>query len=134
MRRFTIPLLLASVLVAPAFAAGDKPLTIKIDAQNNSGQSGTATLTPEGDSTKVVVETMNAPAGVPQPAHIHLGTCANLDKAPKWKLEALKDGKSTTVVPASLATIMKEKSAINVHKSAGEIAVYVACGDIVQAK
>lgn len=132
MRRFTIPLLLSMVILPPAFAAGDTPLTIKLNAQNMSGQSGTATLTPEGDKTKVVIETMNAPAGVGQPVHIHLGTCAKLDKAPKWNLEALKDGKSTTMVPASLATIMKEASAINVHKSAAEVAVYVACGDIAQ--
>jgi len=132
MFRLSIPLLLASLFVAPAFAAADTPLTIKLDAQNNSGQSGTATLTPEGDQTKVVVEMMNAPAGVAQPMHIHLGTCANLDKVPKWKLEALKDGKSTTMVPASLATIMKDKTAINVHKSVAEIQVYVACGDIAK--
>lgn len=129
MHRLVIPALLAGLIAAPAcLAAG--PLTIPLHAQNNSGENGTATLTPEGDQTKVVVEMMNAPAGVAQPMHIHAGTCANLDKAPKWKLEALKDGKSTTMVPASLETIMKDKTAINVHKSAAEIQVYVACGDI----
>ena len=43
----------------------------------------------------------------------------------------MKDGQSTTVVPVSLDTILKEKSAINVHKSAAEIQVYVSCGNIV---
>lgn len=134
MHRFAIPLLLVSLFAAPACLAAGSPLTIKLEAQNNSGESGTATLTPEGDKTKVVVEMMNAPAGVAQPMHIHAGTCANLDKAPKWKLEALKDGRSTTVVPASLDTITKEKTAINVHKSAAEVQVYVACGDISSAR
>ncbi|HEY0664424.1 MAG TPA: hypothetical protein VGD18_07440, partial [Thiobacillaceae bacterium] len=90
-----------------------------------------ATLMPEGDKTKVVILLSGAPAGVAQPAHIHLGTCDKLDKAPKWKLEPLKDGKSTTVVPVSLETILKDKTAINVHKSAAEIQVYVSCGNIV---
>jgi hypothetical protein len=130
MRRLTIPLMIAGLFALPAFAAMEKPLTIKIEAQNDSGESGTATLTPEDGKTKVVIELKNTPAGVAQPAHIHLGTCAKLDKAPKWKLEPVKDGKSTTIVPVSLATIMKDKTAINVHKSAAEIQHYVACGDI----
>lgn len=134
MRRIAIPLLLVSVFAAPPCLAAGMPLTIKLNAQNNSGETGTATLTPEGDKTQVVVEMMNTPAGVAQPMHIHLGTCSNLDKAPKWKLEPLKDGKSTTMVPASLDTIIKDQTAINVHKSAAEIQVYVACGDISAAR
>jgi hypothetical protein len=123
-------LMLAGLFSGAALALDDN-VTVKLEAMNNSGQTGTATLIPEGDKTKVVILLSNAPAGVAQPAHIHLGLCDNLDKAPKWKLEAVKDGSSTTVVPVSLDTILKENSAINIHKSAAEIQVYVSCGNIV---
>src|SRR5512139_797995 len=109
----------------------DDVVTVKLEAQNNSGQTGTATLLPQGDKTKVVILLSNAPAGIAQPAHIHLGQCDNLDQAPKWKLEPVKDGQSTTVVPVSLDTILKDKAAINIHKSAAEVQVYVSCGNII---
>ena len=141
MRRTTLALLLVGFFAVPAFAADEMPMpmpmpitiTINLEAQNNSGESGSATLTPEGDKTKVVIDLSNAPAGVVQPAHIHMGTCAKLDKAPKWKLDPVKDGKSTTLVPVSLETILKDKTTINVHKSPAELQVYVACGDIVRS-
>lgn len=132
MYRTALAALLIGFFAVPAYAAKEKPITVNLGAQNNSGETGTATLTPEGHKTKVVIEMSHAPAGVVQPAHIHEGTCANLDKAPKWKLEPVKDGKSTTVVPVSLETIVKTKTAINVHKSPKEIQDYVACGDIVK--
>ncbi|RXL50664.1 hypothetical protein EO238_34255, partial [Citrobacter sp. AAK_AS5] len=76
--------------------------------QSNSGQTGTATLEPAGEGTKVVIELANVPAGVAQPAHIHRGTCDNLDKAPRWNLKAVRDGRSVTLVPVPLTTILKE--------------------------
>ena len=66
------------------------------------------------------------PAGVSQPAHIHLGTCDNLDKAPKWNLQPVKNGQSITELAVPL---LKDKAAINVHKSTAEAHVYVSCGN-----
>jgi len=123
-------ILMLAGLSSNAALALDDTITVKLEAQNNSGQTGTATLMPEGDKTKVVILLSNAPSGIAQPAHIHLGQCDNLDKAPKWKLESVKDGSSTTVGPASLDTILKDKVAINIHKSAAEAQVYVSCGNI----
>jgi hypothetical protein len=128
--REQILLLLLAGLASPAPALDDA-VTVKLQAQNNSGQSGTATLLPEGNKTKVVVEIPNMPAGASQPAHIHMGRCNNLDKAPKWSLEAVRDGRSVTVVPVPLDAILKDKTAINIHKSAAEAQVYVACGNII---
>lgn len=130
MRTLPMILMLAGLFSNAALALDDV-ITIQLMAQNNSEQTGTATLTPEGDKTKVVILLTPAQSGVAQPAHIHLGTCDKLDKAPKWKLEAVKDGRSTTVVPVSLDTLLKEKSAINIHKSVEEIQVYVSCGNII---
>jgi hypothetical protein len=130
MLKLAIPLLLAGLFTGPALALDDA-ITVKLGAQNNSGQTGSATLMPEGKQTKVVIDLANAPGGVAQPAHIHLGTCDNLNKAPKWPLEAVKDGRSVTMLPVVLDTILGEKAAINVHKSAAEVQIYVACGNIV---
>ena len=110
---------------------GAQSTTVKMGAQNKSGESGTAKLTAEGaDKTRVEISLKGAPKGVEQPAHIHEGSCAKLDPKPKQGLESVKDGKSTTVVPMSLADLRKGNLAINVHKSKEDIKTYVSCGDI----
>ena len=130
MPRLAMTLLLGALHGGAALALDDV-VTVTLEAQNASAQSGSATLTPQGDATRVVILLGNAPQGVAQPAHIHLGQCDRLDPAPKWKLEAVKDGQSTTVVPVPLDRILQDKVAINVHKSAEEVQVYVSCGNIV---
>jgi hypothetical protein len=133
MMRQSIVILLLAGLSSNVALALDDAVTVKLEAQNNSEQTGTATLLPEGNKTKVVIELSNVPMGVAQPAHIHLGTCSNLDKAPKWPLEPVKGGRSVTVVPVSLDTILKDRTAINIHKSAAEPQIYVSCGNIIAA-
>ena len=105
-------------------SSGSNTETVKLGTQNGSGESGTATLTAEGDQTKVVIslESMSAnPVSQPQPAHIHTGSCANLDPTPKYGLTDVKDGKSTTTVNAKLDDLRNGAFAINVHKSAAAI-------------
>lgn len=133
MSKILLILLLAGVSANTAWAVGD--VTVKLNALNNSGQTGTAILSPEGSNkTKVVIELSGIPAGVVEPAHIHMGTCDKLNPAPKWPLQSIKDGRSTTIVPVSLGAILKDKTAINVHKSPTDIMTYVSCGNIVGAK
>jgi len=129
MRAPVMMLLLAGLFADAGLAAG-KAVVVRLDAQSNSGQNGTATLYPEGDKTRVVIELSNVPAGVAQPAHIHRGSCDKLDKAPRWNLKAVADGGSVTVVPVALDAILAESTAINIHKSAIETQIYVACGNI----
>ena len=107
-----------------------KSVTVRLGEQNKSGESGTARLTPAGDKTRVTINLKGAPKGTPQPAHIHEGKCPNLDPKPKYPLENVVDGKSTTEVAADIKTLTAGGLAINVHKSKEEIKVYVACGDI----
>jgi len=108
-----------------------KSVSVKMNPQNKSGESGTARLTAEGaDKTRVVISLKGGPKGTPQPAHIHEGSCAKLDPKPKQGLENVVDGKSTTVVPMGLDQLMGGKLAINVHKSTDDIKTYVSCGDI----
>ncbi len=107
-----------------------KPMTFAFAAQNGSGETGTVTLQAKGNDTVVTIALKNA-AG-PQPAHIHEGTCANLNPKPAFPLANVVDGKSTTTVPVPLGKLFgAQKYAINVHKSPTDIATYVACADIV---
>jgi hypothetical protein len=109
--------------------SGSGEVTVDLAEQNGSGESGTVTLTADGEKTKVVIALEN-PAAVPQPAHIHKGSCDDLDPNPAYGLENVVDGESTTVVDAPLETLQGDAYAINVHKSAAKLDVYVACGNL----
>jgi hypothetical protein len=112
---------------------GPKPesLDVQLQEQSFSGEAGMATLTAQGDKTKVVIA-MSSMAGNAQPAHIHSGTCAKLDPTPAYPLENIVDGQSTTIVSASLADLKAKSYAINVHRSAKDLETYVACGQIAE--
>ena len=107
------------------------PVSVMLGEQNGSKESGTAQLSSEGpDKTRVVLSIKGGPAKVAQPAHIHEGSCAKLDPKPKYPLSNVEDGKSTTVVSASLESLTSGALAINVHKSGDDMKTYVACGDL----
>lgn len=109
---------------------GGKPVVVKLDEQNGSGESGTATLTAQGDATKVVLALENPAASTPQPAHIHKGSCDNLNPTPEYPLANVADGASTATVNVALDELDGGGFAINIHKSEPEVKTYVACGDI----
>ena len=115
---------------AGAALAQDKPVTVNLSAQNASGESGTATLTPRGDKTQVVIKLAGAADATPQPAHIHDGSCAKLDPKPRVPLQNVVGGNSTTTLDMKLDDVMSKGGAINVHKSAADLKTYVACGDM----
>ncbi len=127
-----VSLLLALVAGASVSAAQARPVVVNLSAQNNSGLSGTATLTDLGGGKTRVELRLSGPEGN-YPAHVHMGSCANLDPAPQYPLANVVGGTSTTEINASLASIQQSPHAINLHKSAQELATYVACGDIAQA-
>ncbi len=122
---------------APAKKSGGKKaktVSVRMAPENKSGERGTAKLTAiDADKTRVEISLKGGPQGTPQPAHIHEGTCAKLDPKPKWGLENVVDGKSTTEVPVGLAELQKGTYAVNVHKSGDEIQTYVSCGNIRRA-
>ena len=119
-----------ALVAASAALAQDKPVTGNLSAQNGSGESGTATLTPQGDKTQVVIKLEGAPAATPQPAHIHDGSCASLDAKPRVPLQNVVGGNSPTTLDMKLADVVSKGGAINVHKSAADVKTYVACGDM----
>ena len=115
-------------VVAVASIASAQETKVKLEPQNSSGESGTATLTPAGDSTKVVLD-VNGGQGT-QPTHIHKGTCSQLDPKPAFPLSPVVNGKSETTVKAPMKDLTTGGYAINGHKSAQDLKTYVFCGDI----
>jgi hypothetical protein len=109
-------------------AAGD--VTVPLNPVGGSGESGTAILTPDGSKTKVVVNVTGQPAGTAHPAHVHKGTCAQLDPKPAYGLPTVSGGKSQATIDVPLATLQSGKFAINAHKSAQDLGTHVFCGDI----
>lgn len=133
----SIRLVLASFAIAAiallaghaSAAAATSTLTVDLGAQNGSGETGTAALTQKPEGVEVVITLANAPATA-QPAHIHMGTCANLG-APEHPLTSVTAGNSTTVLKGvTIDQLLAKPMAINVHKSTSDLATYVACGDI----
>jgi hypothetical protein len=123
----------AGILAASAAADAPMSVTVKMVAQNGSGETGTAVLTQTDDGVKVAVTLDGAPKDTPQPTHIHEGTCAKLNPAPKYPLSNTVNGSSTsTVKGVKLSDLLAGTYAINVHKSGTEIGTYVSCGDIKQ--
>lgn len=128
---FARPLMVVVALAAGSAGAADQPLRVPLTAQNNSGESGTVTFTPEGAKTRVEISLSGAPATA-QPAHIHEGSCAQIDPKPKYPLDNVIGGRSSTLVAAPLTELTSGRHAVNVHKSASDLATYVACGDLVK--
>ena len=94
---------------------------VMLAEQNESGRSGTARLIPLGKRTKVVLE-LTGSAATRQQAHIHAGSCDQLDPKPAYALSDVKSGTSTTTVEAKLTTLHQGSFAIDVHD--------FACGEI----
>lgn len=111
-------------------AGGSDEVTVELAEQNGSGQSGTATLSSAGEGVTTVAISLSDPPAEPQPAHIHPGSCADLDPTPKYPLDDVVEGSSETTVNAPLDELRGGGLAINVHRSAAEVETYVACGDI----
>ena len=104
--------------------------SIQLAEQNDSSQSGTAVLTENNGKVTVTLNVTGGASGVAQPAHIHAGACPDVG-AVAYPLTDVVDGQSETVLDVSLADLAgKQPLGINVHKSAKEVKVYVACGDL----
>jgi FtsP/CotA-like multicopper oxidase with cupredoxin domain len=126
----------AVALVALLASAGTSAIatpatiTIQMKALNGSNENGTAQLTTVPGGTQVVIKLQNG-TSTPQPTHIHIGTCAKINAAPEYPLSNTVNGEGTSVVKGvSIADLLKQNYAINVHKSADDLGTYVSCGTI----
>lgn len=103
---------------------------VALTEQNYSGQTGTATLTQEDGKVMVSLAMVGGNFTTPQPAHIHIGACPTPGVV-KYPLTNVTNGESETTLSVDMKTLMSQSPlAVNVHKSAAEVAVYTACGDI----
>lgn len=118
----------STVIPAQGMMMMKKPVTIRMMAQNGSGETGTAVL---HDTKRGLVVTLHLKsARGPQPAHIHMGSCAKLNPQPEYPLHNVVNGMSVTTVPGVTIGEIAGKMAINVHKSTTDIPTYVSCGDV----
>ncbi len=126
------PLPVASITEAsPEASVVDmSKLTITLAEQDDSAQSGTATITEENGKAVVTLSLTGGSFTAPQPAHIHTGACP-VPGAVKYPLTSVVNGKSTTTISTDIKTLLTLLPlAVNVHKSAAEVTKYTACGDI----
>jgi len=118
---------------ADDMANGPGHVTIFLNEQNGSGETGAATLAQDNKDLLVYVHVVGG--GPTQPIHIHTGTCANLNPVPKYPLKSLDNGDSfTRIKDLDLNTLLASPFAINAHKSPNEGKIYVACGNITASK
>jgi hypothetical protein len=135
MRQFVLHIraLLLCVLLAACGSVADDERSLELELQplNDSGVSGHVRLV-EIDAALTRVEIEVDAAGHPSmPAHIHPGTCADLVPQPRYGLENVVDGLSTTEVPASFDDLTTSgEQAVNLHRSNQEMDVYTACVEL----
>ncbi|NJD28660.1 MAG: hypothetical protein FIA92_10240 [Chloroflexi bacterium] len=110
--------------------SGAPPRTLQLAMLNDSGVTGTVTFA-EAGAGRTRVDVQVEPAGnLDMPAHIHPGSCDDLTPQPKFPLENVRDGASTTDVPATIAELFAGGLALNVHRSNDDLGTYTACVDI----
>lgn len=119
----------ASPTVAITPAPDARRLILDFTELNDSGVTGTATLYEAGDRTIVDIDVKNT--GKDHPAHIHAGTCGQLDAEPAFTLNDVhEDGKSRTVVDAPLEGLINGDFAIDLHLSPTELGTLIDCANI----
>ncbi|MEX2238796.1 MAG: hypothetical protein WEB00_14830 [Dehalococcoidia bacterium] len=108
---------------------------IDIEALNESGVSGTATLTDNGDGTTNVVLTIEGDdQATPHPAHIHNAGAECLEAADIIAdLTPVEGGSSETDVDFALADIQASAHVVIIHESVENIGNYIGCAEIPTA-
>lgn len=104
-------------------------ITVNLEEDNASGQSGVALLTPRGDNTEVWLS-LSEGSMESSAVHIHTGQCgANLEGV-AHALDNFSGGQSGTFLEGvSLSSLLTGGFAVNSH-NASDSSVYTACGNI----
>jgi hypothetical protein len=123
--------------VPPAAETGPRgAITVPLREENNSGASGTATLSGGGDSASVTIELRSDDGRYH--AHVHDVSCQRYRRMNDFSAqlatltEGLNDvagGSSESELSDRLSSYTRSKFSINVHKFASPYPV-VACGDL----
>lgn len=105
-------------------------LELDLEELNDSGISGTVTLYDAGDD-RTIVEFDVEGAGGNHPAHIHEGTCGDLNPEPWQNLDNVdEEGQSMTVVDVGLDDLLADDYAIDMHLAPDELGTLIACANI----
>lgn len=119
------------VAVMAACQGASRPsMVVQLRTLNDSGVTGTVTLVDTGDGRTQVQVRVDPAGNLDMPAHIHPGSCDDLIPQPKFPLENVVNGTSTTIVRASLAELTQGGLAVNVHRSNQDLKTYTACADL----
>ncbi len=123
-------------------ACSPQQVLVVMNAQNNSGQSGVATLTSLGSTTQVDLRLAASEFGEAQPTHLHNGRCGEIgpkqDLSSRGRTIGLASvttsadggfGESSAEVDLTFAEITNGDWVINVH-DAQDFSLYVSCGNI----
>ncbi len=118
-------------------ACGNIPIdgdytTITLHPDNDSAQTGYATLAARDDQTEVVVSLAEGEreSGL---IHIHTGACGDGLGGVAFGLTTLANGTSVTTIDAALGSLRTGGFAVNAH-DASDPTVYTACGNIALAE
>lgn len=117
---------------AGSTAAGQASMgtQVQLTALNNSGVTGTATLTPKGDSLEVAVNVNGLPDGAgAYPSHIHQGTCASPGAVvqPLNDVQADSAGVGSATTTVAMSVLQQGQHLVMVHRKDGTMA---SCGEI----
>ena len=122
--------LILVLLAACSGSGAGAPLVLQLEPQNDSGVTGSVTLTAAGDG-RTLIEISAVPNGHPDmPVHVHPGRCDEPVPQPMFPLENVLDGVSSTQIPISLAELRTERAYVNLHHSNDEMQTSVACIDL----
>lgn len=110
-------------------SGGAGEVTITLNEVAGSGQTGTATLTADATITNVLIVIEGGSSGT-QPAHIHKGTCEQLNPEPAYGLLEVQNDFSQSTVDVPLDTLIAGEYAINLHMSPANLETYTSCGNI----
>lgn len=117
----------ASPMASPQ--ADDPRITIDFTELNDSGVTGSATLFAAGNTTIVEIDLDGT--GEDHPAHIHAGTCDDIQPEPEFNLQNVGEaGTSTSTVDLPLAELIDGDYVIDLHLAANQLGTLIVCGDI----
>lgn len=104
-------------------------LTLEFDELNDSGVRGSVTLFPQDDRTVVQIAVTNVAGN--HPAHVHTGTCGDIDPEPEFPLTNVDaDGRSDTVLEVPLEILPDGEYVVDIHLSPTELGTLIACAEI----
>lgn len=109
---------------------GEPATTIDLRELNESGVTGTVTLSSQGEATRISIQLAGDAVTGDHIAHLHNGTC----EAPgeyTYTLNPVSDqGTSETVVNLTLDELMAGGYMVNVHPSEADWDTWMVCGEL----